>query len=286
MSLPFFAVIIRLTMYFKSYIIIVYSNYLKEGILMKKFFSIISLILVCSCIAGLISACQPDAPDVYNTTSATSATEASGVDATSVTEEVLPQNPINFEELQNINSDLYAWIKIPGTVIDYPVAQSSNEDDNYYLHHNYMGNYEFAGTIYSQRHNTKYFVERVTVLYGHNMLDGSMFASLHDFSDPEFFEENDTLYIYIPGHILTYKIFAAYDYDDRHIMNSFKFYDDEVYEQYLKDCLNPHATNAMVREGVELSIEDRIITLSTCHDYNSSMRFLVQGVLVDDQRTR
>lgn len=252
---------------------------------MKKFFSIISLILACACFAGALSACQPDAPDVYNTTAATDATE-SNTNETASTEEVLPQNPINFEELQNINEDLYAWIKIPNTVIDYPVAQSSNEDDNYYLHHNYMGNYEFAGTIYSQRHNSKYFVERMTVLYGHNMLDGSMFASLHDFSDSEFFEENDTLYIYIPGHILTYKIFAAYDYDDRHIMNSFNFYDDEVYEQYLKDCLNPHATNAIVREGTELTLDSKLITLSTCTNYNSSMRFLVQGVLVDDQRTR
>ncbi len=252
----------------------------------KRLFALIALILVSVIFTGALSACHPDAPNVYNTTSATEATAESGTDEPTATEEALPQNPINFEELQSINEDLYAWIKIPGTVIDYPVAQSSNEDDNYYLHHNYMGNYEFAGTIYSQRHNTKYFVERVTVLYGHNMLDGSMFASLHDFSDPEFFEENDTMYIYIPGHILTYKIFAAYDYDDRHIMNSFKFYDDEVYEQYLEDSLNPHSANAVVREGVELTVDDRIVILSTCHDYNSSMRFLVQGVLVDDQRTR
>lgn len=249
---------------------------------MKKFFSVISLLLVCLCFA----ACKPDAPDVYNTTASATEAEASGTASPVSTEEVLPANPINFDELQSINSDLYAWIKIPGTVIDYPVAQSSNEDDNYYLHHNYMGNYEFAGTIYSQRHNSKYFVERVTVLYGHNMLNGSMFAGLHDFSDPEFFEENDTIYIYIPGHILTYRIFAAYDYDDRHIMNSFNFTDDEVYGQYLEDALNPHSTNANVREGVELTVDDRIIVLSTCHDYNSSMRFLVQGVLVDDQRTQ
>ena len=252
----------------------------------KKHFSIIALVLACVCLTGVLSACQPDAPNVYNTTASTAATEASGETQPLTTEEVLPQNPINFDELQDINSDLYAWIKIPNTVIDYPVAQSSNEDDNYYLHHNYMGNYEFAGTIYSQRHNSKYFVERMTVLYGHNMLDGSMFASLHDFSDPEFFEENDTMYIYIPGHILTYKIFAAYDYDDRHIMNSFDFYKDDVYEQYLKDCLNPHSANAIVREGVELDLDSRLVTLSTCHDYNSSLRFLVQGVLVDDQRTQ
>ncbi len=255
----------------------------------KKLISFISLLLCTVILSGLFSACQstPKAPDVYNTTAATEATVATeSSDSTAPTEEKLPVNPINFDELTAINPDLYAWIKIPGTVIDYPVAQSSVDDDNYYLHHNYMGNYEFAGTIYSQRHNTKYFLERMTVLYGHNMLDGSMFAGLHQFSDPEFFEENDTLYIYIPGHILTYKIFAAYDYDDRHLMNSFRFYDDEVYSQYIKDCLNPHSANAIVREGVELNLKSKLITLSTCHDYNSSLRFLVQGVLIDDQRTQ
>ena len=253
----------------------------------KKLMSIISLVLCTIVFATALSACQPDAPDVYNTT-APHTTAAVNTEATvpESTEEVLPQNPINFEELQKINKDLYAWIKIPGTVIDYPVAQSSNDDDNYYLHRDYRGNYDFAGTIYSQRYNTKYFIERVTVLYGHNMLDGSMFAGLHQFSDPEFFKENDTIYIYTPGHILTYKIFAAYDYDNRHIMNSFKFYKDDVYEQYLKDCLNPHSANAIVRDGTELTLDDKIITLSTCHDYISNLRFLVQGVLVNDQRTQ
>lgn len=247
----------------------------------KSIVFLICAVLVCFL---LISACEPNAPAVYNTTAPTLTTGADTQPQTSATE-ALPENPIDFKALQDINEDLYAWIKVPGTVIDYPVAQSSNDDDNYYLHRDYMGNYDFAGTIYSQRHNTKYFVERMTVLYGHNMLDGSMFASLHDFSDPEFFKENDTIYIYIPGHILTYRIFAAYDYDDRHIMNSFKFYDDEVYEQYLKDCLNPHSANAIVREGVTLDLSSRILTLSTCHDYNASIRFLVQGVLVNDQRT-
>lgn len=222
-------------------------------------------------------------PDDYN--KVTNQVTTSPTDSQAPTEP-LAQNPINFKELKEMNPDLYAWIRIPGTVIDYPVAQSTNTDDNYYLHHNYLGNYEFAGTIYSQRHNTKYFIDRVTVLYGHNMLNGTMFASLHDFSDKDFFDENELMYIYIDGHILTYKIFAAYEYDDRHILNSFEFHDDEVYSRYLKDCLNPHSSNAMVREGVELTVEDKILTLSTCTNYNSNNRFLVQGVLIKDERTQ
>ena len=222
----------------------------------------------------ITTAPEKDSPDT---------TETSTPDSANV---VLPQNPINFQELHKLNPDLYAWIRIPGTSIDNPVAQSSNGDDNYYLHHNYLGNYEFAGTIYSQRHNTKYFLDIVTVLYGHNMLNGTMFADLHKFSNQNFFDNNQIIYIYTDGHILTYKIFAAYEYDDRHILNSFEFHDDDVYQQYLNDCLNPRFPNSIIREGTTLTTEDKIITLSTCTNYNSNRRYLVQGVLVKDEKTQ
>ena len=261
----------------------------------KKFYICsISLMLICIMLFSAMSGCNGcvggkiDSDD-YNKVVTPTEEKPSNPPTPSTTasdDEVLVDNPINFSELTKLNPDLYAWIRIQGTVIDYPVAQSSNGDQNYYLHHNYLGNYEFAGTIYSQKHNTKYFIDRVTVLYGHNMLNGTMFAALHKFSDKDFFEENDTIEIFIDGHILTYKIFAAYEYDDRHILNSFDFYDDDVYAQYLSDCLNPHSSNAIVREGVELTTEDKIITLSTCTNYNANKRYLVQGVLINDEKTR
>ncbi len=226
-------------------------------------------------------------PEDYNAvTNAVTASPTISTGTTSATEaEVLVNNPKNFKKLHSLNPDLYAWIKIPNTNIDNPVAQSSVDDDNYYLHHNYLGNYEFAGTIYSQRQNSKYFMDPVTVLYGHNMLDGSMFADLHKFADKDFFDKNEIMYVYTDGYILTYQIFAAYEYDDRHILNSFDFADDAVFEGYLQTCLNPHSSNANIRQGVTLDVEDKILTLSTCTNYNSSLRYLVQGVLIDEQRT-
>lgn len=254
---------------------------------------ITALLLICTALAAcLLSGCdgctggKMDPDDYAKVTNAVTTAPVTSAPDTSQEPVVLPQNPINFEELNKLNPDLYAWIRIPGTSIDNPVAQSSNGDDNYYLHHNYLGNYEFAGTIYSQRHNTKYFIDRVTVLYGHNMLNGTMFADLHNFSNEKFFNENRTIYIYTDGHIFTYEIFAAYEYDDRHILNSFEFHEDEVYQQYLNDCLNPRYSNANVLEGLELTTEDKIITLSTCTNYNSNRRYLVQGVLINDERTQ
>ncbi len=247
----------------------------------KKAFLALLLCLVAT-LGGCMTSPGGMTPEDYSAVSNPTVTVPTGV---ATTTRALVENPINFQELHEINPDLYAWIEIPDTNINYPVAQSSNEDDNYYLHHNYQGNYEFAGTIYSQRQNSKYFHDPVTVLYGHNMLNGSMFADLHKFSDKEFFDSHDTMYIYTKNRIFTYKIFAAYEYDDRHILNSFDFADEKVFEAYLEDCLKPHSANTNIREDVELTTEDCILVLSTCTDYNSSLRYLVQGVLINEQET-
>lgn len=207
-------------------------------------------------------------------------------DATDTSSVIYKENPIDFDKLQEINADLYAWIKIPNTSIDYPVAQAYYEADSFYLDHNIYKEYEFAGTIYTEKKNSKDFSDPNTVLYGHNMLNGTMFQNLHYFQDPVFFNENDTLYIYTPGHILTYRIFAAYQYDDRHILNSFDFSDEAVFAQYLEDCLNPRSMLCNVREDTTLTTDDKIITLSTCLGSNKSVRYLVQGVLIKDERTR
>jgi sortase B len=182
-----------------------------------------------------------------------------------------------------MNPDLYAWIRIPGTVIDYPVAQSLSGVDNYYLHHNYLGNYEFAGTIYSQRHNTRYFIDRVTVLYGHNMLNGSMFATLHNFNDKEFFDENNTMFVCTKDKMLTYLIYSAYQYDDRHILNSLDMTDTTNFRLYLDTTLTQRPYYCNVREDIELTTDDHILTLSTCMPGGGNVRYLVQGVLVNEQ---
>ena len=92
------------------------------------------------------------------------------------------------------------------------------------------------------------------------------------------------IYIYTPGHVLTYEICAAYRYDNRHILNSFNFKDPKVFEDYLETVKNPKSMISRTRE-VELNKDSKILTLSTCignHDY----RYLVQGVLVKDELTK
>lgn len=196
-------------------------------------------------------------------------------------------NPIDFDSLKEINTDIYAWIRIPGTDVDYPVVQAGEDhDDFFYLSHNIEKNYEFAGSIYSEKQNQKDFSDAVTVLYGHNMKNGTMFATLHNFSDASFFKKHKFMYIYLPGRKLTYKVYAAYEYDDRHILNSFDFSDSEVVKSYFESTLQPTVMNCNIRKGVSLSESDKILTLSTCTDNNNSARYLVQGVLYKNEQTK
>lgn len=199
--------------------------------------------------------------------------------------EISAEHAVDFDALAEINSDIHAWIRIPGTPIDYPVLQS-DESDLYYERRSYTGAYSISGCIFTQFYNHKDFSDRNTLVYGHYMMDGTFFGSLHNYKVYDFFEKNRYIYVTIPGHILVYDIFAAYEYDNRHILASFDFDNDEEYVKYLESCLNPSTMVRNVRPGIELTTEDRIITLSTCTSYtDTSKRYLVQGVLIADVET-
>lgn len=194
------------------------------------------------------------------------------------------ENPTPLNEYMEINPEIYSWIQIPDTNVDYPVAQS-RLDDNFYLDHDIYKNYSFPGTIYSQLCNKKDYSDRVTVLYGHNMLNGSMFADLLNYSDSDFFNENPYIYIYTVDRKLTYEIVSAFLYDDRHIMNSFDFTDDSVFQSWLDQAENPRWLNSNARDSVDLDLNSKILVLSTCPDYGSG-RYLIQGVLISDEKIR
>lgn len=198
-----------------------------------------------------------------------------------ISPEAAGHSPVDLFKLQEINSDVYAWLRIPGTYVDYPVAQSS-VDDNYYLHRSIYKKYLFAGMIYTQSCNKKDFSDPVTVIYGHNMRSTTMFTSLHYFEDADFFKNHDVFYIYTADRVLTYHIVSAYKYDNRHIMNAFNFSDPEVLEEYQSYVLNPVSTLRNVREGVALNSGSKLVVLSTCMSNDKSSRFLVNGVLVKD----
>lgn len=193
---------------------------------------------------------------------------------------------IKWDKLKKTNKDIYAWLYVPKTKIDYPVVQpSKNKDDLYYLNRDIDKKYKFAGSIFSEKMNAKDFKDPVTVLYGHNMLNGSMFAGLHRFEIASFFKKNKVFYIYTPSRRLTYQIYSAYTYDDRHIMNSFDFGDKADLKEYQKSTLKPKSMTKNVRK-VKLNAKSKIVTLSTCTNGDDNTRFLVQGVLVKNEAAK
>lgn len=251
-----------------------------------KIIFIISFIIFIICALMIIKLYLPENNDndKYKTETTTVAENSQNVQSEPSIE--LPDNPIDFDKLKATNSDVYAWIKIPDTNIDYAVVQSGpGQSDLFYLDHNIDKQYEFAGMIFSQKQNALDFKDPVTVLYGHDMKNGSMFADLHNFEDKEFFDEHDTMFVYTPGHILTYTIVSAYVYDDRHIMNSFDFSKKKELKEYISSLTSPRSIVSNVRDGVSVTVKDKILTLSTCTS-NNSQRYLVQGVLTDDELTK
>ncbi|MBO5161995.1 MAG: class B sortase [Lachnospiraceae bacterium] len=188
--------------------------------------------------------------------------------------------PVKFEELQEVNPDVYAWITVPGTDIDYPILQHAS-DNSYYLMHNIDGSYGYPGCIYTENMNSKDFTDNNTVIYGHNMKNGSMFAQLHKFEDPDFFDANREVLIYLPGEVLHYTIFAAHIYDDRHLLYSFEFTDPEVYQKYLDSIFSTRDMSANIDKDITVTTDDQIITLVTCIGSQPNNRLLVQAVLTD-----
>ena len=115
---------------------------------------------------------------------------------------------VDFQALRKINSDIIAWIRIPDTKIDYPIVQGKN--NAYYLKHMFQKTEHAAGSIFLDVDNEADFSNRKSILYGHNMKDGSMFHVLRNYQDIDFFQGNTDMEVYLPDkRILKYQITAC-----------------------------------------------------------------------------
>ena len=195
----------------------------------------------------------------------------------------VPEKYVDISVLQaEANADIYSWIYIPDTGIDYPILQHPEEMD-YYLKHNIDGRNGYPGCIYTERMNSKDWMDKNTVIYGHNMGNGTMFAHLHYYEDTAFFEENPYIYIYSEDTLRAYQIFAAYEYSDQHILMFNDTRTDESYLSYLDSIFENEGFNNNFDTDVEFDARDRIITLSTCIKNKDTRRYLVQAVLVAEE---
>ena len=123
--------------------------------------------------------------------------------------------------------------------------------------------------------NGKEFSSPVTVVYGHNMKNGSMFADLHKYEDKAFFDANPYVYIYTPDRTLKYHIFSATPFDDRYLLGSYNFSSQVDFEKYLDELRS--SINGNVNMGVNVLQQTGILTLSTCIADSPNERFLVNA---------
>ena len=190
----------------------------------------------------------------------------------------IPEKDIDFAALQEENSDVYAWIYVPGTNVDYPVLQHP-EDDTYYLEHNMDGSKGLPGCIYSESVNTKDFTEPNTVLYGHNMKNGSMFGSLKQYKNDGFYEKNAYFTVFTEDAAYRYQIFTYSDVPEDSDVYTTGYLPDETFDGFLTELLKSSYKDT----GVAVGKDDKVLTLSTCS--GDGLRFVVHAVRVDEHES-
>lgn len=252
----------------------------------KRIVNSVAVLFLTILILLLIFAFNKKEPVIENVPVATATPKPAPVETVTPEPVITPtlvDMPVDFAAWQAYNSDMYAWIYIPNTSVNYPIFQSSTDDD-YYLNRNVDGTSGYPGSIHSEKINNKDFTDHHTVLYGHNMragysykgLDATMFRTLHKFENATFFNENRYFYIYTPTQVLTYEIFAAYTYNNSHLLKSFDWQSDEGFAQYINLI---YSQKGNIRtDTTKVTPADSIVTMETCTG-NPDTRFLVTGVL-------
>ena len=166
---------------------------------------------------------------------------------------------VDFAALQAKNPDVVGWIQFDALPISYPVMQG--KDDEVYLHHMWNGQPNRAGSIFLEAEN-KSWDDLHTIVYGHNMKNGSMFGQLKKYAKEEFYNENDGWYtLYLPnGEIRRYQIFGVKTVNAASELYTIGFDFDEKYTAFLKNMCKGRYYDP----GVAVYSEDRVMTLSTC----------------------
>lgn len=188
---------------------------------------------------------------------------------------MLPEmrNPVDFVKLKAINEEVVGWIRVGACGISYPVTQAA--DNDYYLHRTFRRESVFSGSIFENCDNSKYFTDQNTIIYGHNMKDGSMFASLRKFWENPDAISNPYFWVFTPDFIYQYRIFSCSIVSKIGDPYRVRFSTDDFVNFLTK---SKNATEVDVG-NVELSADDRIVTLSTCTGDDSTRR-IVQGKLI------
>lgn len=196
-------------------------------------------------------------------------------DDSNASNKVMCYSPINVEsyrkkflECQSINSDYCGWITIPNTYVNYPVVKG---DVDYYLKHDFYRNPNEYGCIVVDKNCSNPFKESITILHGHHMANGTMFASLKLFKNQSFADANKFIYVDLDSNYQQYKIFSVFV---EHVTED--SYKTGLYGKELVDHANWLKSKSIIRlDDFQPSAETSLLILSTCSYESENYRLLV-----------
>ena len=217
--------------------------------------------------------------DEYNQIEEMAVTErdADSAEVAGPNAQLKPPIEVDFDKLKSVNEDVVGWIYVDALPdISYPIVKG--KDNQTYLHQTYEKNYNFAGTICVDYENSGDFSDCNTLVYGHNMKNGSMFGHLKKFrEDDKLYKQDKYFWILTPERNYRYEIISAYTTGVNSDTYTLFKGPGEEFEKYLETI---KGYSEIKTDDTDLTIKDRIVTLSTCTG-NESTRFVVQGKRVD-----
>ena len=217
--------------------------------------------------------------DEYNQIEEMAVTErdADSAEVAGPSAQIKPPIEVDFDKLKSVNEDVVGWIYVDALPdISYPIVKG--KDNQTYLHQTYEKNYNFAGTIFVDYENSGDFSDCNTLVYGHNMKNGSMFGHLKKFrEDDKLYKQDKYFWILTPERNYRYEIISAYTTGVNSDTYTLFKGPGEEFEKYLETI---KGYSEIKTDDTDLTIKDRIVTLSTCTG-NESTRFVVQGKRVD-----
>lgn len=180
---------------------------------------------------------------------------------------------VDFESLEKINPEVVAWLISQDAEIDYPVVQG--RDNDHYLRHMFTGDLNKLGSIFMDYRNSRDFSDRNTIIYGHNMKDGSMFASLAKYRNQSHYDSFPGMVLYTPKGSFMVELFAGIVVDGSHQSLRFQFADDNDFLSYLDSIRE----ESFFKSNTVVTSDDPIITLCTCSYEFTNARYALFGKL-------
>jgi len=182
-------------------------------------------------------------------------------------------------QLQKDNRDTVAWLNIPDTIIQYPIVQGT--DNTYYMTHTFKKKRNASGAIFLDCWNSPAFTDFNTVIYGHNMKDGSMFNSLREYRHQGFFDEHPYVEITLLNTKLLYRVFAAYTSQGKE-SEDFRGQGLDTETQRSAFIKTVRRRSTSVSSFTTVSRHDRLLTLVTCTGSSQQWFWVVHAVLMEE----